>query len=305
MSLIKIQDVAFVRFNAPDLEAMESFLLDFGLVRAGRNDNALYMRGTGSDPFVHVTHRGEPGFAGVAFKAAALDDLEALARAGGVAIQPLDGPGGGYSVTLRDPDGFAIEVVADRAPANAIETAPTAPLNDGFTQPRRNAPKRIGSGPSRVKRLGHLVLGVTDFARAEEWYKARFGLITSDEWPEGQPSRGAFLRCDRGATPTDHHTIGIMGGGAARFGHAAFEVTDFDDLMRGNAHLLAANRQHDWGVGRHFLGSQIFDYWRDPWGHTVEHWTDGDLMTADWGSRQVPVEIVRAVQWGDPLRVAP
>src|ERR1700733_11451598 len=88
MSLIKIQDVAFVRFNAPDLEAMESFLLDFGLVRAGRNDDALYMRGTGPDPFVHVTHRGEPGFAGVAFKAAALDDLEALARAEGVAIQP-------------------------------------------------------------------------------------------------------------------------------------------------------------------------------------------------------------------------
>ena len=33
------------------------------------------------------------------------------------------------------------------------------------------------------------------------------------------------------------------------------------------------------------LGSQIFDYWRDPWGHTVEHWTDGDLLDAGWGSR--------------------
>jgi hypothetical protein len=69
--------------------------------------------------------------------------------------------------------------------------------------------------------------------------------------------------------------------------------------MRGNAYLAAKTRRHEWGVGRHYLGSQIFDYWSDPWGHTVEHWTDGDLMDADWGTRRVSPEIVRAVQWGD------
>lgn len=28
------------------------------------------------------------------------------------------------------------------------------------------------------------------------------------------------------------------------------------------------------------MGSQIFDYWKDPFGNELEHWTDGDLFTA-------------------------
>jgi hypothetical protein len=29
------------------------------------------------------------------------------------------------------------------------------------------------------------------------------------------------------------------------------------------------------------LGSQLFDYWRDADGHAFEHYTDGDVFTAD------------------------
>ena len=68
--------------------------------------------------------------------------------------------------------------------------------------------------------------------------------------------------------------------------HAAFEVANLDDLMRGHAHLKAAQRHATWGVGRHILGSQVFDYWQDPWGHELEHWTDGDLFTAADGSHK-------------------
>jgi hypothetical protein len=68
--------------------------------------------------------------------------------------------------------------------------------------------------------------------------------------------------------------------------------------MRGNAWLERQARTHDWGVGRHFLGSQIFDYWRDPFGHAVEHWTDGDQLDAAWGSRKAGVKELLGVQWG-------
>lgn len=297
MSLIKVEDIAYVRFSAPDLDAMEEFLVDFGLVRAARTDATLFMRGTGPEPYAHVTHKGAPGFVGVAFRAGGVADLEELARAQNRGVEALDGPGGGRVVTLRDPDGHRLEIVAGREPASEIVVTREFATNDAFGYPRFNRPKRVGQGPSRVKRLGHLVLGVTDFARAKEWWSSRLGFISSDEWPEQNP-RGAFMRCDRGATLVDHHTVGLMSGGV-RFGHAAFEVTDFDDLMRGNAHLYARTRHHEWGVGRHYLGSQIFDYWSDPWGHTVEHWTDGDLMDADWGTRHVAPEIVPAVQWGE------
>ena len=36
-----------------------------------------------------------------------------------------------------------------------------------------------------------------------------------------------------------------------------------------------------WGIGRHVLGSQLFDYWFDPDGFEYEHYTDGDVFTAD------------------------
>jgi hypothetical protein len=112
---------------------------------------------------------------------------------------------------------------------------------------------------------------------------------------------GAFMRLDRGAQPTDHHTLFLLGTGKPAFHHAAFEVLDLDDLMAGHAHLAAKTRQPYWGVGRHLLGSQIFDYWRDPWGHTVEHWTDGDVFDASWGSHRASVEELFGVQWGPKL----
>ena len=36
---------------------METFLTEFGMVRADRTGDALYMRGLDGDAFLHVTHR--------------------------------------------------------------------------------------------------------------------------------------------------------------------------------------------------------------------------------------------------------
>ena len=68
--MIKVHDIAYVRFAAPDLDAMERFVSDFGLVVTAREGDVLYTRGTDSSPYLHVTERGEPGFRGVAFEAA-------------------------------------------------------------------------------------------------------------------------------------------------------------------------------------------------------------------------------------------
>src|SRR5208282_544416 len=297
---IKVQDIAFVRFRAPDLDAMEAFLTEFGMLPAAKTADTLYMRGADPDPFLHVTHRGDPGFAAVAFEAASLDDLEPIAKSEHASVERLDAPGGGSVVRLADPDGFAIEIVAGRAQAARIAPARVAPANDSYEMRRQNLVKRVAAGPSHVVRLGHCVLGVRNFRASETWYKSRFGLITSDEIQLGSPERalGAFLRCDRGPIPSDHHALFLLGTGAPKFNHAAFEVADFDDLMCGHDWLAKKGRRHEWGVGRHILGSQVFDYWRDPWGHTLEHWTDGDLLDAKWGSRVAPIEDLMGVQWG-------
>ena len=300
MTGIRIEDVAFVRFRVPDLEVMESFLDDFGLEITAQDNSRIFARGTGTNPFVHVSEVGEPGFAALGLRAASLADLEILAQAENRSITALDAPGCGFVLTLTDPDGHLVEVVAGQTPASALAVPDHPATNTSTSQGRTHTPKRIKAGPAHVARLGHCVLNVSDFRASEQWYKARFGFITSDEIalaPEF--SIGAFLRCDLGERPTDHHTLFlIQSPNGPGFNHAAFEVADLDDLMAGHERLKASGRTAEWGIGRHILGSQIFDYWRDPWGHTLEHWTDGDLFTTQDGSNMATIQDLLGVQWG-------
>src|SRR4051794_17040077 len=67
MSAIKVAEFAFPRMEAPDLDQMEEFLTHFGLVRAERTPDALYMRGTDSHHHLHVTHKGGTKFLGFAY----------------------------------------------------------------------------------------------------------------------------------------------------------------------------------------------------------------------------------------------
>jgi catechol 2,3-dioxygenase-like lactoylglutathione lyase family enzyme len=301
-SLIKIEDIAFVRFRAPDLNQMRDFLQDFGLQVTHQDEERLFARGAEASAVLHITERGEPGFAGLALRAASLEDLETLATAEGAPIAPLDAPGGGQVVVLHDPDGHRVEVIAGQQATNPSPLPAHAPWNSASDRRRLRELKRLSVGPSQVVRLGHCVLNVSDFRASERWYKDRFGFVTSDEIALSPDlSVGAFLRCDRGDIPTDHHTLFILqsprGPG---FNHAAFEVADLDDLMAGHDRLVSSGRKLEWGVGRHILGSQVFDYWRDPWGNTLEHWTDGDLLAAADGSNLASLQDLVGVQWGPP-----
>jgi catechol 2,3-dioxygenase-like lactoylglutathione lyase family enzyme len=307
-SLSKAHDVAFVRFRVPDLMLMRKFLKEFGMREAGVERTRIFMRGYGTSPFVHATEYGaQPAFAGFGIYVPRRDELERLAAHDGVAIEPLDAPGGGVVARLTDPDGFVVEAVCGQTPVEPLSCPRHQPWNQGGQYPRQTSIRRVKKGPSHVQRLGHVVLGVSDFRRSEAWYKTRFGFVTSDEiQPAPGVAIGAFMRCDRGDQPCDHHTLFLLERPAPpEFMHAAFEVIDLDDLMAGHDHLKRHDRTHLWGVGRHYLGSQVFDYWRDPWGHEIEHWTDGDqLVTADGGGIAGIPELM-GVQWGMPMPPLP
>jgi hypothetical protein len=51
------------------------------MVRSARTNTALYMRGTDAPHHLHVTEKGDPGFVGIAYYAASLDDLKKVAKA--------------------------------------------------------------------------------------------------------------------------------------------------------------------------------------------------------------------------------
>ena len=48
MDKVSLVDVAYTTYQVPDLELMERFLTDFGMMRSARTDDTLYMRGTGA-----------------------------------------------------------------------------------------------------------------------------------------------------------------------------------------------------------------------------------------------------------------
>ncbi|MCC5611610.1 VOC family protein [Nostoc sp. CHAB 5834] len=301
MSVIRIEDIAHVRFSAPNLTQMRSFLNDFGM-NCFEQGGRLYGKGSDGRPFLHVTQPGEAKFIAVGFRAETIEDLENLAAHEGVAIEQSLEPGGGNIVRLTDPDGYGVEVVAGQ-----VNGTPTYPFSD---QPRNTAQQiyrfrsavRFVPAPAHVRRIGHAVLKVSDFRASEKWYKDRFGFLTSDEVEAAKDTPlGAFMRCDRGDKPADHHTLFLAQlPGKLGLLHAAFEVANFDDLMLGHQYLKMKKRHQAWGVGRHIMGSQIFDYWNDPFGNELEHWTDGDLFTADDPPQKMPMSALLAVQWGAP-----
>ncbi len=109
------------------------------------------------------------------------------------------------------------------------------------------------------------------------------------------------MRLDLGDTPADHHTMALVQTFRAALSHCAFEVVDVDAIGMGQRVLRERGRKHAWGMGRHILGSQIFDYWSDPWGTHHEHYCDGDVFTADAPTGIHPFSAESMAQWGQAM----
>lgn len=302
MPRVKVADIAYGRLRSPDLDVAEEFLTNFGMVRAARTKSALYMRGADPAHHVHVTELGEPKFVGLAFTAANEEDLQRAAEIDGASpIEAIDEPGGGKRVRLTDPLGYQVEVV------HGIEKLAPLPvcrlaMNDGPAGLKRKGElMRIARGPSQVKRIGHGVIMSTQFPKVLAWYRETLGLISSDDIYVGERSNvvASFNRCDRGEEYVDHHVFFCMQGEKNGLNHLSFEVQDIDDVMVGHEHLRARGYKHMWGIGRHVLGSQIYDYWQDPWGRVHEHWTDSDRLNVHNGSNLLSIEEGLASQWGE------
>jgi hypothetical protein len=156
--------------------------------------------------------------------------------------------------------------------------------------------------PARVQRLGHLVVQSTKYLQTLNWYLDNLGMIVSDflffPGQRGQGPTMSFIRCDRGSTPADHHTLALALGPANRYVHSAYQVSDLDALAAGGEYLRDHGYFRSWGIGRHIQGSQIFDYWRDPDGFLVEHFADGDLFDNTLEPGWAPFTASGLAQWG-------
>jgi catechol 2,3-dioxygenase-like lactoylglutathione lyase family enzyme len=300
----KASALAYAIFDRPDLKKAEEYLIDFGLRPVSNDGETLLMRGTGPDPYCYVVRKAaKPRFVGLGLEVESLKDLEALSKLPGAsAIEPVTLPGGGNCVRLTDPSGFRVDAIFGRAKVPELPHRPPMPLNSIDVRPRINGTQRPPISPPDVIRLGHVALEVADYQATSAWYTQHFGFIPSDvqALPDGQPAV-AFMRLNRGDQPTDHHTLALAQVFAPGLNHISFELIDPDAVGVGNRLMRDRGWRHAWGMGRHLLGSQIFDYWEDPWGDKHEHYCDGDLFTADQPTGVHPASRAGMAQWGQAL----
>jgi catechol 2,3-dioxygenase-like lactoylglutathione lyase family enzyme len=293
-------DISFVRFKAPDTEQAIRFLSDFGLTPSDQQNGATYLRCAGPTHYVYIFEEGPPEFVGFGFEAESEDVLHTLAEQDGVEVRDSTEPGGGRVVTLTDPDGYRVDVVHG---VSRVEPQPIRdPLlcNYANEKGRINATQRPVVGPAEIKRLGHVGIHISSLPGSMSWYDDHFGMKATDMLTAGPEDHevAAFLRLDRGGEPVDHHSIVLFESSNPKFHHCAFETQDYDAVETSHVWLRDQAWEHSFGVGRHLLGSQVFDYWLDPWGRKHEHFADGDLFDESREVERHSVAVAPIAIWG-------
>jgi catechol 2,3-dioxygenase-like lactoylglutathione lyase family enzyme len=153
--------------------------------------------------------------------------------------------------------------------------------------------------PFALRKLGHVVLNVTDLDASVRFYTEVLGLSVSDRYPAAMvPGGMVFMRCN-----TDHHGVALVGG-AAKLGkttlnHFAFEVGSPDEVFRARAWL----REHGVPIvfeGRRRAGCQLAVEFRDPDGNNLEIYWGIDQVGTD-GSVRPPSEWRQALTLEDAI----
>lgn len=302
-------DIAYVVFDHEDLDLTRRFLADFGLVTSYQAEDEIGLRAASAHSHCYIARRarGRSGLAAIGMRADSPEMLRQVATfPEASAIEPIERPGGGWRVRLKSPDGLPFELVHGCQAQAALPLREALRINHGNAKVRHGEWQRPAFAPAPVLRLGHVAILTPDFRRNADWLQSRLGMAPSDLLFDGQPENllGGFFHCRGPARWTDHHTIALFPGDEARVHHTSFEVLDMDAQFLGNKWLLKRGWRPFWGVGRHILGSQVFDYWYDPEGNLVEHFTDSDLVQPGTAPGLHPVDDDALAQWGPAMPVS-
>ncbi|PIG69126.1 hypothetical protein AARAC_011698 [Aspergillus arachidicola] len=314
---VQLSRIAHVYFEHADLDAFTRFAKDFGFVEAAREGNTIYYRGYRRDPYVYVASQSptrRSTFLGAAYVAKDEESFAKAAAMPGAVRRKLDeAPGAGEMVTFARPNGTWVHVVYGQKERDVeSKTTPTAthdsqgPFNTPFEKPRKGQFQRYRDGPALVHKLGHYGYVCKEFETELEFYTSNFNFVHSDilnlpQFP--QMDVMTFMHLDLGEEYTDHHTFFLQRASPTvsktYVHHTSFEVADFDTQLMGHHYLAQKGWKSVWGVGRHILGSQIFDYWYDSSRFKIEHYADGDVVNCNNPTRREPVGPLSV--WGPEL----
>ena len=277
-----IRSLQHVGLTLPDPAVAARFYAAFGL-EVGEADGRVVARcgGRAQDQIV-ISEGPRRGLDYLSFGARA-DDLPVARRqleARGVAL--LDPPhrSAPDGVWFRDLDHNLIHL-------GASASAPTRPA-EPVSVNTSTALVRVGERgcppfdlDPRPLRLGHVILFTPDPARQAAFYCEALGMKLSDRVGDDMV---LFLR---GASDGDHHLLGLLRDPTPGLHHASFEMDSIDHIEVAARRVRDAGFQHVWGTGRHTVGSNLFHYFRDPWGTMAEYFHDLDFIPegSEWEAR--------------------
>ncbi|MFW0795925.1 VOC family protein [Gordonia sp. CPCC 205515] len=155
------------------------------------------------------------------------------------------------------------------------------------------APGVLRDYPIKPRKLGHAVIGSTDYEVTRRFFVDGLGFKVSDHIK----GHGSFLRCS-----SDHHNILVLQSPVNYLHHTSWQVDDIDDVGRGAHAMLEGNpERHVWGLGRHHAGSNFFWYLKDPAGNFSEYYADMDCIPEDELWTPEDLEGARGLfSWGPP-----
>ncbi|KAJ4187439.1 hypothetical protein NW759_016889 [Fusarium solani] len=314
---IKVVRLVHVHYQHPQLDKAVEFLKDFGLHEVKRVGSRVYLAGFGPDPYIYIAEQA-PGprraFLGGTWAVESEKDFQAAAAHPDASKMEEDsGPGGGKIVSITDPNGYRIGFIygqnlrsdpaVDETDRIVGDESPVVNLaND---KPRQGSFRRFNAGPSPVHKLGHYgyIVPQSVFQKTLDWYTSLINVVPTDAVfdPKTGDDATCFMHIDLGATFTDHHSF-FLGSNPtdkpAFVHHSSFEVNDMDTQALGHKWLSEKGYTNCWGIGRHVLGSQVFDYWFDTSGNILEHYSDGDMVNKDTPYTRSPEAPDSLYIWG-------
>lgn len=288
---IQLVRIAHVFYKHEKIDDAKAFMHDFGFQETETIGKTTYFRGYGTEPFVLAIEASDKTeFGGAAFAVESEEDLVFASKSLPASAKPSDvydlkTPGGGKGVTFYDPvDGFPFHLVHGQTPVeprdphfpilkvNYVRLPPPPPFTNPNSPPPPPQPTEKNRGPNQFQRfqkrpapvhkLGHFGMCVTDFAACYDFYTTHFNFFPSELVHDAAGvDKTVFFRLNRGADFVDHHCFFFFEGPKMHVHHSSFETHDFDTQVLGHDWLREKGYTNCWGVGRHVMGSQIFDYW--------------------------------------------
>ena len=251
----RVTGVRSIELGVRDLQQSAQFYTGvWALEEVGSEADSIHFRATGGEHHVlTIRERKKPALLGVHFAApdrSAVDALCAKAKGYGVEVAGEPAPlaavaGGGYGFRFKTPDGLPMSISCD------IARHPNVDLDR-----------------SRPSKISHVVLNSARIEDQVPFFADVLGFRLSDS-----THLMDFLRCS-----ADHHSVALFRNNGPSLNHVAYELPNFDGLMRGTGRVKQNGFNIEWGIGRHGPGSNIFSYFIEPNGFVAEYTTELDQI---------------------------